>query len=181
MDVVLFNVFNGFSGTGAWLDVLIIFNGVFLSYWIVAVVLFASFLKQWRLIVFEAFIIAGISRFVVADIIRFFYNRPRPFELHDVYQLIAHDIGYAFPSGHAVFFFALAMSVFLYHKGWGSLFFAAALFISMARIMGGIHWPSDVLGGAVLGISIALCIHFLAVGSNFVKRQKGNLPSEAGL
>src|SRR3989344_520513 len=80
-----------------------------------------------------------------------------------------------------VFFFALAMSVFLYHKGWGSLFFAAALFISMARIMGGIHWPSDVLGGAVLGISIALCIHFLAVGSNFVKRQKGNLPSEAGL
>lgn len=62
---------------------------------------------------------------------------------------------FAFPSGHATFFFAIATAIFLRHKKTGLWFFAAALLISLARIAAGVHFPIDILGGAVLGVGIA--------------------------
>ena len=101
----------------------------------------------------EAFSAGILSRFIFTEIIRYFYDRPRPFEvLSSVYQLIQHSPGGSFPSGHAAFFFALATGVFFHRKWWGVLFYIAALAISLSRVAAGLHWPSDVLAGAVIGI-----------------------------
>lgn len=118
----------------------------------------------------EAALAALISRFVFVEIIRYFYDRPRPFEvLEGARQIIEHSTGGSFPSGHAAFFFALATGVFFYKKWWGVLFYALALAISFSRVLAGIHWPTDILGGAVAGVISAWLVDFFIKKFNINK------------
>lgn len=69
----------------------------------------------------------------------------------------------SFPSGHAALSFAMATSISLLHPRWEvfvpSAFVASS--ISLSRIWLGVHYPSDVLAGAGLGIGTALLVHTL--------------------
>jgi undecaprenyl-diphosphatase len=75
---------------------------------------------------------------------------------------LSHSVSSSFPSGHAAFFFALSTVLLLYNKkfyprpkfwwGAGLFFFLASFLISIARVFVGIHWPSDILAGAAIGI-----------------------------
>jgi len=76
-------------------------------------------------------------------------------------QLVNHNGGGSFPSGHASFAFALATVVAFYYPKTSLLFFAAAISIGFGRIAAGVHWPSDVLAGAVTGIASAWLLRFL--------------------
>ena len=60
----------------------------------------------------------------------------------------------AFPSGHAAASFAVATVLARYFPAWRGLWYGGALFVGMARVVGGSHFPTDVLGGAVLGFLI---------------------------
>jgi len=63
----------------------------------------------------------------------------------------------SFPSDHAALFFALAMGMLPISRRCGALALAhATLLISLPRIYLGIHWFTDILAGAVLGIGLAL-------------------------
>jgi len=109
-----------------------------------------------------AFASAAVARLGVAEIIRFFYNRPRPFEtLEGARQLIEHSGGGSFPSGHASLSFAVAAAVYFYYPKTSILFFFAALSIGVGRVAAGLHWPSDILGGAAVGILSAWLLEFL--------------------
>jgi undecaprenyl-diphosphatase len=61
----------------------------------------------------------------------------------------------SFPSGHAMFFGALAMSLFFVHKRMGYLYFVVALIVGLARIAAGVHFPVDIFVSYILGIIIA--------------------------
>jgi undecaprenyl-diphosphatase len=64
------------------------------------------------------------------------------------------------PSDHAVMYFALATSVFLLSRWVGAfLFLHAAFVVSITRIFTGVHWPLDVVVGALVGILVALVLH----------------------
>ncbi|HEV8595697.1 MAG TPA: phosphatase PAP2 family protein [Thermoplasmata archaeon] len=66
----------------------------------------------------------------------------------------------AFPSGHAARAFALATLLTLRLRDWrwsAPLFLYASL-VGVSRIYVGVHWPSDVLGGAILGSVVAVAI-----------------------
>lgn len=67
----------------------------------------------------------------------------------------------SFPSGHAAFYFALAFAVYLYHKKAGAFFLTGAALISISRVAGGIHYPSDILAGAILGYFTAIFVRFI--------------------
>jgi undecaprenyl-diphosphatase len=56
------------------------------------------------------------------------------------------------PSGHATLFFALSAVIYFYNKKLGIFCFISSTLIVLARVFGGIHWPSDVLAGAIIGI-----------------------------
>ena len=64
----------------------------------------------------------------------------------------------AFPSGHATRAFVLATLLTLRMKDWrlAAPLFAYATVMGLSRVYAGVHWPSDVTGGAILGIALAL-------------------------
>ncbi|OGZ96217.1 MAG: hypothetical protein A2847_03095 [Candidatus Sungbacteria bacterium RIFCSPHIGHO2_01_FULL_50_25] len=162
-DLSIFYFFNNFAFRSHALDALILFFAVFLGYWIVAGVVacaaatilprYSRFRRKNIEIAIVSLASALIARFGVTELIRFFYSRPRPFEaLADANQLLFREGGGSFPSGHAAFSFALAAVVTFHYPRVGMLFFASAILISFTRIAAGVHWPSDILGGAAIGI-----------------------------
>src|SRR3989344_9589267 len=97
----------------------------------------------------------GALAWVVAQILKFTFSLGRPAEaLASIDPLIAKT-AYSFPSGHATFFMALAVSIFFFHKKAGYIFIFFALLIGIARIIAGVHFPVDILGGVMLGIVVA--------------------------
>lgn len=105
---------------------------------------------------------SAIIAWIVATIIKSLIFSPRPFLLFEtVKPLFLHGGIESFPSGHAVFFSALAMSLYFIHKRIGILYIFVALIISSARVASGIHFPIDILGGFILGIGIAYLVRFL--------------------
>lgn len=156
---------------GHWvkLDYLGIYLASYVQYPLVGALLIYFFIGKDRrekirniFMVFGALAAALVARFVVATSFYYFFIRLRPFMTEIVNQLIPYDgAKSSFPSGHASFFFALATVVYLYNKKLGAWFLAAAVLISLARVYVGVHYPSDVLAGAIIGILVGLLVCYL--------------------
>lgn len=161
-DLSVFQFLNNFAGRYPWLDGIIVFFAVYLGYLLILPLAYLAWRRreQAREIIATAVLAALLSRGVITEIIRYLHHKQRPFAVLDVHQIIDHSSGSAFPSGHAAFFFALAAAVFVYDKRYGVWFFVAASLISIARVMGGIHWPLDILAGAVVGIFSAAMAYY---------------------
>lgn len=87
-------------------------------------------------------------------------GRQRPFEvMSSIKSLIGRPLGASFPSGHAVFFSALASGMYTSNKELGLLFVFFALVIGLSRIAVGVHWPTDIIVGLVLGWVVAGVSH----------------------
>lgn len=99
-------------------------------------------------------------------IIYIFWKRPRPYIAH-ADTLTANISGQytdmaSFPSSHTYIAFAIATSIFLYgHKRLGTFLFTLAILIAVSRIGAGLHYPSDVIGGALLGIASGIVAYIL--------------------
>ena len=87
------------------------------------------------------------------------WARPRPFAAHPtahVWGSRSHDP--SFPSDHASASLAIAFAIFLFDRLVGSIFLAAAVIISLGRVVVGAHYPLDVLGGAAVALGAALLV-----------------------
>ena len=94
--------------------------------------------------------------------------RTRPFDLaHPVVSrsnlLIAPPTDYSFPSGHTLASFEAATALFKDHSVYGFFAYVLAILIAFSRLYLQVHYPSDVLGGAILGFLLGL------LGSSIVK------------
>jgi undecaprenyl-diphosphatase len=99
---------------------------------------------------------AGFSALLalaVAQVIGHLWDRMRPYEAHLMLPL-SHDP--SFPSDHAIAAFAIAIAICLRHRRAGLLALVLASLVSVSRVALGTHYPSDVLGGAILGALCAL-------------------------
>ncbi len=100
---------------------------------------------------------------LIVNVLKHTIDRERPFEmLHTVSKLDVGGGG-SFPSGHTSDAFAAAMIISLLVRRW---WVAAPLLIwactvGWTRMALGVHYPSDVLAGALVGISIASLMHWL--------------------
>ncbi len=174
MNEMIFYFFYNFAHQSIFVDKLIIFFAQTFPY-IVAILagLFLLFhheifkadntiiiLKQKYKEIFSVFLSGGLA-WIFSKILKFLFHTLRPFEIFPQVQSLFPENGYAFPSSHATFFMALAVVLFFNHKKAGYFFMFFALLIGIARIMSGVHFPIDILGGFALGVIISLLVRFL--------------------
>ena len=154
MDLLIFSKINEFVGKSVCFDSFAIFSAEYLGYvliFILALFLLKNFKKYWP-VMLKALGVAFFARFIIVELIRFLWERPRPFIENNINLLLEHPATSSFPSGHAAFYFAFSTLVCFYNKKLGTFFLIAALILSLSRVYVGVHWPSDILAGAVIGI-----------------------------
>jgi undecaprenyl-diphosphatase len=85
------------------------------------------------------------------------FDRPRPFEEAGAAEpLLRATVGESLPSGHASTSFAGALVLaYLVRRAIPALFVLAAL-IALSRVYVGVHYPLDIVAGAVVGVAVAL-------------------------
>ena len=79
-------------------------------------------------------------------------QRPRPFVALPITALVSHAADSSFPSDHTLLGAALSLPLLLRRPRLGVWPFLWALLIGFARVAVGIHYPSDILGSAVLAV-----------------------------
>jgi undecaprenyl-diphosphatase len=102
---------------------------------------------------------------LVAQVVSHLVDRPRPFVAHAgaVHMFAAHAADSGFPSDHATAGFAIATAVLLRNRRWGAVVMALAVVLAIGRVAMGVHYPTDVLAGAVLGSACALVLWLRAL------------------
>jgi len=119
-------------------------------------------------------LLAALIAWVLAETIKRIFPTLRPFQVNNSEVLtMTVPTDPAFPSGHAAASFALALTIWLHDRKLGWAFLIAALTIGIARVLGNVHYPVDILGGALLGIFVALAVekaHVFKLFSFILKR-----------
>ena len=87
--------------------------------------------------------------------------RPRPCAVDTIDLLVKNPRDYSFPSGHTSNGFAGAVTIFSYYRKAGILSLLMAAVIAFSRLYFFVHYPTDILGGIVLGTLDALLAVYL--------------------
>lgn len=118
-----------------------------------------------------------------SSVIKEIFSRPRPCHTVDgvqvvqaIHLLVDCGPGKSFPSSHAVNNFAVASLFSFVYKKWAWAFLGWASLVALSRVAVGVHYPSDILGGAVIGTAIAACVFWLwkAVENRFFSDTRGH-------
>lgn len=130
------------NGSGIWLTI-----AVFLIY--------IKKYRRWGVVL----LLAIILTFVTGELIlKPLIARPRPFSLHPYTLLIKPPFGFSCPSGHASSSFSSTTVLWRVKRKWGVAALILSVLIAFSRVFLSVHFPSDVLAGALLGFGIATLI-----------------------
>jgi undecaprenyl-diphosphatase len=163
MDFTVYKALNGFAfHHDGWEDVARFLESVAPLFFVVLLAGLFLARGKWRSRnarhgVVAAALSAGLA-LTLAKLLSDAIARQRPFvdHPHTAHLFIKHAADYGFPSDHASGAFAIAVALLLRHRRAGLLALAMAVAISIGRVMVGVHYPSDVAAGAVLGTLCAL-------------------------
>lgn len=168
-DASVFSLLYGLTHKNQFFDWLLIFFAKYLIFnWII--ILLGAFLlilfleRDWRRrFYFSSITIISVilSRGIITESIRYLYYRPRPFETLGIEPLISHAATASFPSGHMTFIIPIALVFFLMRRRLGVWFLLGSVLIGLARVAVGVHWPSDILGGILIGAASFFATYYL--------------------
>ena len=113
----------------------------------------------WRLVPLVGVTAVG---FVAVSFFRRRFNAPRPYECCSIAPLIARDgAGKSFPSRHTFSALAIAASWFVASVPVAVVLLVAAVVLAICRVLGGVHFPRDVVVGALIGSATGALAAFL--------------------
>lgn len=95
---------------------------------------------------------------IVANILKYSIDLPRPYEIYPFIEKLSTGGSPSFPSGHTADAFAFALALGLIYPKLYFIFpvFIWATLVGYSRMSLGVHFPSDVLAGAIIGLACAL-------------------------
>jgi membrane-associated phospholipid phosphatase len=162
-DLVLFRSINAFAGHHPWLD------GAMVACAKYAPVLYAALLlgcwATWRPRLQRTAALAGAAALLalgVGQIVGRLFPRLRPYEVMTTTVLVPHAPDTSFPSDHAILAFAVTVVLAAASRRLGGWLAAFSMVVLFSRVYVGVHYPSDVLGGAALGSLVAWIVTRLA-------------------
>ncbi len=162
MDYHVFQVINHLAVSDAFLNPFMDFLAQYAEYLFFLGILFywISRSKSNRRMVVEG-LISAFAALGLNGLIGSIFYRDRPFVHHHVIQLIHHVANASFPSDHAAGAFVIASSIWIWRKRDGWIWLVLAAGISLSRVWTGVHYPSDVVAGMVIGTISAGLVHVL--------------------
>lgn len=90
--------------------------------------------------------------FLTITIFRFLINRERPYERYHIRPVKKHKKGKSFPSRHSASAFMIAFIMLDVNTGLGHILMICAIIVGLSRILGGLHYISDVLAGFLFSL-----------------------------
>jgi undecaprenyl-diphosphatase len=172
-DYRFFRALNALAGNGVFADTAIVILAEFVVFLLIAGLALFILLdkdRNRRIVALKAIIAAFVGRAIFVSVIRLFYFRPRPFVHGAVTQLVDHSAAEgSFPSGHAAVMFAIAFTLVYKYPLWGWIYLALAAVSGAARVIAGVHFPLDILGGMFVGALAALFICYCEKCVNLIK------------
>ena len=136
--------------------------GIFAAVWLI---IFWKGGKKGKIVALLLIPLIAMSDQLSSNVIKSIFTRPRPCHCIDgksivehIHLLVSCGAGYSFPSSHAANNFAFATFISYYYRRWSWLAFVYAGLMGFSRISVGVHYPSDVLGGALVGVACAFFI-----------------------
>ncbi|MGD8188616.1 undecaprenyl-diphosphatase [Brevibacillus ginsengisoli] len=165
MNEQLFQLVNQYAGHSVWLDGAMIFLADYTPEVFALFLLMLWFSSKKDKDVLEKnqrtalyTVITILISFLCNQVIHHLYWHPRPFMAHAVNQLIPHAADSSFVSDHTILAFSVA-GMFYYRQvryRWAVMVLAALT--GIARVFVGVHYPADVVGGAVVALLVALLV-----------------------
>ncbi|KXG76470.1 phosphatase PAP2 family protein [Thermotalea metallivorans] len=99
---------------------------------------------------------------IVVHYLKKIFARPRPFlNITNIHTFKNHLYDYSFPSGHTTAAFAMAFTLSIFFSPWTPLFITLAILVGLSRIYLGVHYPTDVFMGMIIGIVFSVANHIL--------------------
>ena len=106
---------------------------------------------------------AVVLAFVIGELtMKNIICRVRPCNVDtDILLAVSRPSSYSFPSGHSGSSFAAATAIFLWNKKWGIPALVLAMIVALSRVYLFVHYPTDVMVGAVFGALCAVAVYFV--------------------
>ena len=135
--------------TIAWIN----WNG--LIWWLAGALLSRArgFTRRGRFALLTVYL-GMVDGWLVAELLKLVFRRPRPFTaiVDAPVTLIDHPASFSFPSGDAAFSVGAAVALGSVAPRWRWPAYLFAIAVCFERVAVGVHYPSDVLGGAIVGL-----------------------------
>ncbi|MGE7907163.1 undecaprenyl-diphosphatase [Peribacillus sp. NPDC094092] len=176
MNSSLFRMVNNLGKQYTDLNPFFVFIAEYMIYFLVLAVLLFLFSRgnKNRIMVICAFITLVISE-LLAKTAGQFHSNNQPFaELPNVNKLVEKAVNNSFPSDHTIIFFSFCITFWLFKRGWGILWVLLAVLVGISRIWVGVHYPADVLVGAIISIVAAAIVYKMVHKLSLTKKFLGN-------
>jgi len=165
MNESLFRFLNNLVGQNYFFDEVVLFSANLLIFSVIIALAFyilkAKEGKEVTLKNSAVVLLTVFTAFACAEVIKNQFPNPRPFvALDSVNMLFEHGDYDSFPSGHTAILSAFAFALMFYSRRIGLIMLLVAFITGIARVMSGVHWPVDIIGGFLLGGFFALLTHY---------------------
>jgi len=153
VDYVIAAYLNSWAVSSDWARFVVIFCARYLILAPILAYLYLFLRKKMNAIIVG---FAGVAlAFFIDYLVMLVKFRLRPFVSHSFIVRLDEGVGVtaSFPSTHMAVAFAIATAIYLYgHRRLGPVLFFIALLIGFGRVAAGVHYPIDILGGALVGV-----------------------------
>ena len=110
----------------------------------------------------QATVVHALVALILASVavkgLNLLFFRQRPFAVHEVNLIFYHPSDSSLPSNAATVSFVFAVGVLQRSRALGLIGIAVGLLLGLSRVIGGVHYPLDIVAGAVLGSGAVLLV-----------------------